>query len=259
MEDLQILKNIRKEIIDLVHNSGEGHMPSAFSVLDIVYVLYKDFLKYDVKNPDSEDRDFFILSKGHGCQALYTVLSHFNFFEKEQLNTFCKQESIFGGHPDRTKVPGVEVSTGSLGHGLPIAVGIALSLKILNKPNKVVVLIGDGESEEGTVWESTRLAKNLKLDNLTVILDKNNSQGYSSEYDYKEIWKSLGWHSVEMDGHNLEEIRSTLKEIEDVKKPKIIIANTVKGKGVSFIENSNEWHHKSPNPEEYKKMMEELK
>ena len=253
------LKNLRKEIGEMVYKSGEGHLPSAFSILEVLYVLYKDFLKYDTKNPNSKDRDFFILSKGHGSQALYAVLSHFNFFEKNILSSFCKKDSILGGHPDRNKVPGVEVSTGSLGHGLPIGIGIALSLKISNKPNRVFVLIGDGESEEGTIWESTRIAKNLELDNLTVILDKNNSQEYSYNYDYKKIWESFGWFSLEIDGHNLEEINSALKETSNIKCPKIIIANTIKGKGVSFIENNKEWHHKSPNEEEYKKILDELK
>jgi len=255
------LKNLRKDIVEMIYKSGEGHLPSAFSILEILYVLYKDFLKYDPKNPNSEDRDFFILSKGHGGQALYVILSYFNFFEKEKLSSFCKPDSILGGHPDRNKVPGVEVSTGSLGHGLPMGIGIALSLKILNKSNKVFVLIGDGESEEGTTWESIRLAKNLDLGNLIVIMDKNNSQYYSYNHDYKKIWESFGWFSLEIDGHNLEEINSALREVSNIniKEPKIIIANTIKGKGVSFIENNKEWHHKSPNEEEYKKMLDELK
>ncbi len=256
-----IIKSIRKDIVDMVYQAQEGHIPSAFSIVEILYVLYKYILKYDSNNPKNENRDFFILSKGHSGTALYAILSHFNFFERSKLFSYCKPNSILGGHPDRNKVPGVEASTGSLGHGLPIALGLALSLKILDKPNKVFVLIGDGESEEGTVWESTMLARNLSLDNLIVIMDNNSSQSYSSGFNYKNIWQSFGWLSVEIDGHNLENIIDAFNEmIESTEtKSKSIIANTIKGKGVSFIENNPEWHHKSPSVNEYNKIMEELK
>ena len=256
------LKGLRKDIVDMVYSSKEGHLPSAFSILEILYVLYKDFLKYNPINPESEDRDVFILSKGHGSQALYSILAHYGFFEKEKLSSFCKFNSIFGGHPDKNKVPGVEASTGSLGHGFPMALGMALAFKIQNKPNKVFALIGDGESEEGTIWESTKLAKNLGLDNLIVIMDRNKSQYYTQDFEYRKIWESFGWHSLEIkDGHNLDEIKDVLNESINSKtnNPKIIIAHTIKGKGISFIEDNREWHHKSPNEEEYKKIIEELK
>lgn len=262
MNELEDLKKLRKDIIEMVHRSKEGHLPSAFSILELLYVLYKDFLKYNPKNPNDMKRDIFILSKGHGSQALYAILSHSGFFEKDRMLTFCKFDSLFGGHPDRNKVPGVEASTGSLGHGLPMALGMALAFKIQNKPNKVFALIGDGESEEGTIWESALLALNLNLNNLIVIMDRNRSQYYAYDHDHFDIWKSFGWHTLEIkDGHDLDEIKNAFKEIinSESDRPKIIIAHTVKGKGISFIENNREWHHRAPNEEEYNKCMEELK
>ena len=262
MNEAEDLKGLRKDIIEMVYRSKEGHLPSAFSILELLYVLYGSFLKYNPKNPNSLERDVFILSKGHGSQALYAILAHYNFFERDKLFSFCKFDSPFGGHPDRNKVPGVEASTGSLGHGLPMALGMALAFKIQNKPNKVFVLIGDGESEEGTIWESTMLAINLNLNNLVVILDNNRSQYYAYDHDYVKIWKSFGWHTLEIkDGHNLGEIRSVLREATNLEygKPKMIIAHTIKGKGISFIENNREWHHRAPNEEEYHNSMEELK
>ena len=262
MDEAEDLKTLRKDIMEMVYRSKEGHLPSAFSILELLYVLYGNFLKYDSKNPDSIERDFFILSKGHGSQALYAVLAHYGFFEKDKVFSFCNFDSLFGGHPDKNKVPGVEASTGSLGHGFPMALGIALACKIQNKSNRVFVIIGDGESEEGTIWESTMLALNLKLDNLIVIMDKNKSQYYAYDHDFRKIWESFGWHTFEIkDGHNLDEIKDVLKKTTHSKsdKPKMIIANTVKGKGISFIENNREWHHRAPSEEEYHKSMEELK
>lgn len=262
MNEMEDLKKLRKDIIEMVYRSKEGHLPSAFSILELLYALYGSFLKYDPKNPNNPKRDIFILSKGHGSQALYAVLAHYGFFVRDKLFSFCKFDSPFGGHPDRNKVPGVEASTGSLGHGLPMALGIALAFKIQNKPNKVFVLIGDGESEEGTIWESTMLALNLNLNNLVVILDKNKSQYYAYDHDYGKIWKSFGWYTLEIkDGHNLDEIKRALGEITNLEsdKPKMIISHTIKGKGISFIENNREWHHRAPNEEEYNKSMEELK
>src|SRR3989344_4626843 len=255
------IKSLRKDAVDIVYYSSEGHLPSALGIIDLIYILYKKILKFDPKNPSLDGRDYFILSKGHGCPALYAVLADVGFFSKEKLKTFCKFDSMFGGHPDRNKIPGVEASTGSLGHGLPIGLGIAIAMKILKKPNKVFVLIGDGESNEGTIWESAQVAKNLSLDNLIVIVDKNKSQAYSLDYDYKKIWTGFGWHAEEMDGHDYKEIEEKLKMLlnSSSQKPKIIVANTVKGKGVSIMENNPEWHHKSPDEETYKKIVEELR
>ena len=255
------INSLRKDIVDMVYYSSEGHLPSALGIIDLIYILYKKILRFDPKNLSWDARDYFILSKGHGCPALYAVLADVGFFSKEKLKTFCKFDSMFGGHPDRNKIPGVEASTGSLGHGLPIGLGIAIAMKILKKPNKVFVLIGDGESNEGTIWESAQVAKNLSLDNLIVIVDKNKSQAYSLDYDYKKIWTGFGWHAEEMDGHDYKEIEEKLKMLlnSSSQKPKIIVANTVKGKGVSIMENNPEWHHKSPDEETYKKIVEELR
>lgn len=259
--DMDEINSLRKDIIDMVYHSSEGHIPSALCILDIIHVLYKKILRFDQDNPEWGGRDYFILSKGHGCAALYAVLADNGFFGKEELKTYCDFNGILGGHPDRNKVPGVEASTGSLGHGLPIGIGIALAMKILKRDNKVIVLIGDGESNEGTIWESAQIAKNLSLDNLIVIVDKNKSQAYSVDYDYKKIWSGFGWEAEEMDGHNHKEIEEKVRMLLDSssKKPKVIVANTVKGKGVSIMENNPEWHHKSPDEETYRKIIEELK
>ena len=259
--DANEIIGIKRGIINMISESKEGHIPSAFSILDIIYVLYKKILKFDPKNPDWDGRDYFILSKGHGCAALYHILANAGFFSKDELKNYCKLNGILGGHPDRNKVPGVEVSTGSLGHGFPIGIGIALSMRILNKPNNVFVLIGDGESEEGTIWESAQIAKNLSLDNLIVIIDRNKSQRYSFNFNYKKIWESFEWEAKEIDGHNHKEIEENLKKFlkSQSQKPKVIVANTIKGKGVSFMENNPEWHHKSPDEETYERLIEELK
>ena len=259
--DTNEIKSLRRDIIDMGYGGKEGHTPSALCIIDIIYTLYKKILKFNPENPEWDGRDYFILSKGHGGAALYSVLANVGFFSKDELKNYCKIDSILGGHPDRNKIPGVEASTGSLGHGLPIGLGIAIAMKILNKPNKVFVLIGDGESNEGTIWESAQVAKNLSLDNLIVIIDKNKSQAYSLDYDYKKILASFGWEAEEMDGHNYKEIEEKLKMLlnSSSQKPKIIVANTIKGKGISFMENNPEWHHKSPDEETYKKIIEELK
>lgn len=255
------INSLKKDAVDMVYYSSEGHLPSSLSIIDLIYVLYKKILKFDPKNPEWDGRDYFILSKGHGCPALYAVLADVGFFSKEKLKTFCKFDSMFGGHPDRNKIPGVEASTGSLAHGLPIGVGIALAMKILKKQNKVFVLVGDGESNEGPIWESAQVARNLSLDNMIVIVDKNKSQAYSFNYNYREVWAGFGWEVEEMDGHNHEEIERKIKVLlgSESQKPKVIIANTVKGKGVSIMENNPEWHHKSPDEETYRKIIGELR
>ncbi|MGV8151737.1 MAG: transketolase [Candidatus Nanoarchaeia archaeon] len=249
-------EDLRLKIAQTVYNFKDGHIPSAYSIVDIISTLYKKFLKYDAKKPDWEDRDYFILSKGHGCFALYATLQKYGF-----INNLEKK--VLGGHPDCNKIPGVEASTGSLGHGICTAAGIALGLKIKNKKNKVITLIGDGESNEGTVWETALVAPNLKLGNLCVIVDNNKSTEAILPMPYMdEKWKAFGWDSYVIDGHNEEEILSALNKMnfdyESNSKPKIIIANTIKGKGVSFMENQGAWHHRIPNDEELEKIKKEL-
>lgn len=252
--------DLRKKIVDLVVGAGEGHIPSTFSIIDIIATLYKNILKFDSQNPNWEDRDYFILSKGHGGMALFVVLNKFSFINDETLNSYGTFGSILGGHPDVTKVPGVEASTGSLGHGLSFSIGIALGHKIKKAKNRVFTLIGDGESQEGTIWEAAQVGINLKLGNLCVIVDNNQSAAQLMPIQNPvERWKAFGWNVYEIDGHCEQTLINTIKKIDfsgDI--PTIIVANTIKGKGVKMVEGHGQWHHKIPNKEEYKILMEEL-
>ena len=246
-------QDLRKKIVEMVYCGGDGHMPSAFSILDIVHYLYDSVLRYNSKNPKWENRDYFILSKGHGCLALYVVLEKFGFLRKKDLDLFCKKEGILGEHPDATKVPGAEASTGSLGHGLSFSTGIAKALKIKNKKNSVIVLVGDGECHEGTVWEAANVAKNQNLNNLTVLVDFNLSAAQLLPYDKMvEKWKAFGWDSFEINGHSSKEFTKHVnrKKILNQKKPTAIILNTTKGKGAKMIEGHGQWHHKIPTKQE---------
>lgn len=250
-------EDIRTKIVEIVYNAGEGHIPSSFSIVEILSALYGKFLKYDSKNPEWGERDYFILSKGHGCAAFYTILEKYGFITQNDLDMKSKREGILGGHPDCTKVPGAEASTGSLGHGVVTAMGIALGLKIDKKPNKVIALVGDGESNEGTIWETALVASNLKLGNFCIIIDNNQSaKQILPVHNMKQKWESFGWNVSEVNGHSEEDILSALNKIPfDLNsKPNIIIANTIKGKGVNFIEGHGPWHHKIPTEEELKQI-----
>jgi transketolase len=261
--DVLMEKNncLRIKIAEMIQNAGEGHIPSSFSIVDILNFLYTHILKFQSSNPGWEERDYFILSKGHGAAALYVVLEEHGFISKEDLKNKSKPNAILGGHPDCTKVPGIEASTGSLGHGLATAMGIALGLKIKGKTNKVITLIGDGESNEGTVWETALIAQNLRLGNFCLIIDKNNSINQILAFpDMKKIWESLGWEVYELNGHDELELTEVFKKISFnfESKPKVIIANTIKGKGVSFIEGHGPWHHKIPSEKEMDEIRKEL-
>lgn len=256
------MKNIlRRKIVDHVVSAGEGHIPSSFSIVDIIYNLYKNILKVNPSDPEMEDRDYFVLSKGHGGLALFVVLHYFGFLTDNQMNSYSTFGSILGGHPDVTKVPGAEASTGSLGHGLSFSIGIALGCRIQRKSNRIFVLIGDGESQEGTVWEAAQVGVNLKLNNLVVIVDNNQSAAQLMPIqDPKKRWESFGWNTYEIDGHNENEL---IRVIDNIKAfgsdfPSVIIANTIKGKGVSFLEGHGQWHHKIPNKREYEIIIEAL-
>ena len=251
------LKKLKRVIVSASAKSGEGHIPSAFSVLDILWVLYDKVLKFDPKNPSDQKRDIFILSKGHASLGLYAVLAEKGFFSLSELENFAKFNSMLGGHPDRNKVPGVEASTGSLGHGFPISAGVALGLKIKKMDSKVFVLIGDGECNEGTVWESALLASHHNLSNLCCVIDYNHSTDRALGMgDIAEKFKSFGWDACVVNGHNHEEIYRAL--IKTSKKPRAIIANTIKGYGVKSMENNPAWHHKSPSSEELNILTGEL-
>ncbi len=240
------LQDLRKKIIEAAANAGEGHIPSAFSILDILWVLYRDILRIDPKNPTDPERDRFILSKGHASLGLYAMLAERGFFPLEDFETFGTFGSHLGGHPDRNKVPGVESSTGSLGHGIALSTGVALGLKIRGSSAKVYTLIGDGECNEGTIWESALLAAHHNLSNLTCVVDYNHSTDRAlSIGDVAKKFASFEWETSVIDGHDHEQIRSALTH-SSFAKPHAIIANTVKGYGCKSFENNPAWHHKSP-------------
>ena len=267
IEELKnMAKKVRRGIIEEVYKAQSGHPGGSLSVADILTVLYFDELNVDEKNPKWEDRDRLVLSKGHCSPALYSCLANRGFFDVEKLTTFRNIESKLQGHPDMTKVPGVDMTTGSLGQGLSAANGMAIAGKMDNKNYRVYCILGDGEIEEGQIWEAAMASSKYKLDNLCVIVDNNNLQidgtidKVMSPYPIDEKFKSFGFQIINIDGNDIEEIKKAFEVAKNVKeKPVCIIAKTTKGKGVSFMENKAEWHGKAPNEEQYKQAMEELK
>lgn len=254
-------KDLRLKIAQMVYNSGEGHIPSSFSIVDIIDILYGKVLKYDNKNPKWDERDYFILSKGHGCAGFYVVLHKYGFLTDEDLANYSKKGGRLGGHPDMTCVPGAEASTGSLGHGFPTAVGLVLGLKIQQKPNRVFVLLGDGECNEGTIWESALVANRQKLGNLVAIIDFNGSAAQILPMDpFADKWKAFGWQVYEIDGHSKNDLQNVFNKLDFTLdgKPKAIIAHTLKGRGVSFVEGHGPWHHRIPSVEEMELITREL-
>jgi transketolase len=242
---------LRKTIVKVMGAGGRGHLGSALSLVEIIRVLYDDVLNYDAKNPKWHERDRFILSKGHGCLSLYAILAEKGFFPESELLRFCRDDGLLGGHPE-IKIPGVEASTGSLGHGLSIGVGIALNGRYERVDYRVVVVVGDGESNEGAIWEAAMCAGNNCLSNLTVIVDYNKQQSYGSTASVQNLepfadkWKAFGFEVTEIDGHSVGELRSVLCDLPIVAdKPSAIICHTVKGKGIKHIEGNPNWHHKS--------------
>ena len=259
-------KQIRQEIIKQVYNAGSGHPGGSLSIADIMAVLYFNELNIDEKNPQWEDRDRFVLSKGHCVAALYAALALRGFFSIEELEKFRKIDGLLQGHPDMTKVPGVDMSTGSLGQGISAAVGMAMAGKLDKKDYRVYTIVGDGEIEEGEVWEAAMSASKYKLDNLCVIVDNNNLQidGTIEEVmnlkNIDEKFKSFGFEVITIDGNNIEEIMDAFTKAKNIKeKPTCILAKTIKGKGVAFMENKVEWHGKAPNEEEFKEALYELR
>lgn len=241
------MKELIKKIANLATLKKEGHIPSSLSILDIMHVLYDKILDIESIKENKEDRDRFILSKGHASLGLYVILEHFGIL-KENINTFCDFDSKLGGHPT-DKIFGIESSTGSLGHGLPIGIGMALGYKIKGHKKKIYVLIGDGEANEGTIWESVLLANHHKLNNLVCIIDYNHSNDRALTLgDLGSKFLHSGWDVWTTNGHDPEEIYKIIRGISN--KPLCIIANTIKGKGIPFMENNPEWHHKIPNEQE---------
>ena len=254
---------LRNKIIDIIVKSGEGHIPSSFSILDIIFFLYKSVLK-NISQLDDVNRDYFVLSKGHGAAALYVVLNEMGLLTDDELDSYGSNTSNLGGHPDMTKISHIEASTGSLGHGFPTAMGIAFGLKIRNlTDNCVYVLLGDGECHEGTIWETANIASNNNLNNLVALVDWNKSaQQLMPNENLLEKWKAFGWRPIICDGHSENDFEKTFQEIEisrkSSKKPHVIILDTTKGKGVSFIEGHGKWHHKIPNKDELLLIRKEL-
>jgi len=245
-------KLLRRYVIDAMRGGGRGHLGSSMSMVEILRVLYDSVLKFDPKNPQAADRDRFILSKGHGCLALYAILADRGFFPVSELESFCRPTSRLGGHPERGKVPGVEASTGALGHGVPIGVGIALAMRLQKKQSRVFVLTGDGEVNEGSNWEALMAAAKHKLTNLTVMVDYNKLQSYGRTVDVLDLeplvdkFESFGFVTHEVDGHDVAALEQIMEKLPFAKDaPSAIICHTIKGKGFPFAEGNPEWHHKS--------------
>lgn len=252
-----VCRQIRKDILHLAKLSGHGHIPTCFSVIEMLYAIYSA-IRHDPKNPSWENRDIFLLSKGHASLAHYCILAEFGYFKKDALRTFGAFKSDFGCHADRFKVPGVEASTGSLGHGIGLAVGMALGIKIAKSSRRVYALIGDGEANEGSVWEAVLVAANLGLDNLTILYDNNMSHARGLQIrDPARHFQGFGCEVVEVKGHDVEALKRVI--LKKGNKVWVIMAHTQKGYGCrTLVENHYEWHRKSPNDQEYAKLMEEI-
>lgn len=262
----KIANNIRIDIIEQIHTAKSGHPGGALSCVDILTVLYFNQMNINPEQPKAKERDRFVLSKGHASAALYSTLANRGYFEKEELKTFRNINSNLQGHPDMNKVKGVDMTSGSLGQGLSVANGMAMASKLDKAGIRVYCLVGDGEIEEGQIWEAAMTASKYKLDNLCVIVDNNNLQidGTIEEvmpsYPIDKKFESFGFNVIKTDGHDIERLIDSFNKAKQVKgRPTVIIAKTIKGKGVSFMENQVGWHGKAPNDEEYNKAIEELK
>lgn len=258
-----IAKNMRKNILTMVHAANSGHPGGSLSAVEILTYLY--FKEMNIKSINDEERDRFVLSKGHGAPVLYSALMEKGFISKDLIPTLRQVNSKLQGHPDMKKLDGVEASTGSLGQGLSIANGMALAFKLDNRNNRVFVLLGDGEIQEGMIWEAAMLANHYKLDNLTAIMDHNGLQIDGRNEDVMSVepidkkFESFGWHVIHVDGHDFASIEKAFEERKAIKgKPVLIIAKTIKGKGCSFMEDKASWHGKAPNDDEYCIAMDEL-
>ena len=261
----EIARQIRIDVIRMLTEAGSGHPGGSLSAADIVTALLFRIMRHDPKRPDWSERDRFVLSKGHGIPAWYAALAHAGYFPREELLTLRKTGSRLQGHPDRNTLPCLEACTGSLGQGLSIALGMAIASRMDHSPYRVYCLMGDGESQEGQIWEAAMAAPKFKADTLCAILDYNKTQIDGFVKDVMPIepildkWKSFGWHVREVDGHNLEQIIDALEESKTVKdQPCFILADTIKGKGVSFMEGVVDWHGKAPKPEQADKALTEL-
>ena len=243
---------LRRLVVRALEGGARGHIGSSMSLIEIMRVLYDDILRYRADQPDWPERDRCILSKGHGCLAQYVMLADKGFFPLEVLDTFCRRDSILGGHPEAGKIPGIEASTGALGHGLPIGVGRALGLRLQGRDAHVFVVTGDGEIDEGSVWEAALSASKHRLANLTVMIDYNKVQSAGTTAEILDLepladkWRAFGFAVAEVDGHDVSALRRVLRSVPlDANRPSLVICHTVKGKGLAFAENDANWHHKS--------------
>ena len=245
-------RELRRLVIQMIEGDRRGHIGPALSLIEILRVLYDSFLRFDPVNGAWLGRDRFILSKGHGCLALYAILADKGFFPKEYLPNFCKPTSSLGGHPERGKIPGIEATTGALGHGLSMGIGMAVAARIRRQRQRVVVVVGDGEINEGSVWEAAMSASKHKLSNLTVFVDYNKLQSYGPTKEVLDLdpltdkWRSFGFEAEEVDGHDVKALERLMARLPlNPQKPTAVICHTIKGKGIHFAEGSGEWHHKS--------------
>jgi len=261
----QIAKEIRRKSLEIIHRAGSGHPGGSLSAADIMTALYFGVMRYDASQPQDPNRDRFVMSKGHATGVFYSVLARAGYFKDEDLKDYRKINSRLNlsGHPD-PKTPGVEIATGSLGQGLSVAHGIALGARLDNKDYKVYVLLGDGELQEGQVWEAAMSASKFNSNNLIAIVDFNKVAQDNITRDLKDIepledkWRSFGWDVHRIDGHDMDQVYKTLTLPLHEKKPRVIIADTIKGKGVSFMEGKTAWHGVAPSDEEYQKALKEL-
>lgn len=263
----KLCREIRKDVLSMIHAAKSGHPGGNLSAVEILTVLYKCCMNHNCewdKSPDFEKRDRFILSKGHASAALYAILAECGYFPKEELLTFRKLGSRLQGHPSCRHIPGIEVSTGSLGQGLSIACGVALGLRLDKNPANVFVFMGDGELQEGSVWEAVMNASHHNLNNIIAFVDKNKLQIDGSTCDVKSLdpldekFEAFGWNVITINGHDVEEIFDAIQSAKTMDRPSVIIAETIKGKGVSFMENNCGWHGKAPNDDDFAKAMAEL-
>jgi transketolase len=266
LEELQaIALRVRREIIEMIGAAKSGHPGGSLSAVELIVELYFDYMRIDPRNPTWPDRDRFILSKGHAAPVLYAVMAEAGYTPIDKLNTLRQFGSIYQGHPDVRFIPSLEASTGSLGEGLSLALGMGLAARLDGRPSRTYVMLGDGENQEGQVWESAMAGAFHKVDNVVAIVDYNGIQLDGFVKDIMEVapladkWRAFGWHTIEIDGHSLAAVKSAYQEAEATKgKPTCIVAHTVKGKGVSFMENNPKFHGTAPTPDEVKLALQEL-